>query len=192
MDHNDIYSLPKADLHRHIDGSVKPELLIKLANQHGIRLPTYSLEGFKKVYTIVDMPVDELLKRFAWAIAAMRHPLALQEIAYNQVLDLAEENILYAELRFAPGYHSIYPAPFYKPEEYEKKVFRVMSLDEVMENTIKGIEKGMKETGIQVNLTLCIPRESIKAHGIDSAYEIARLALKYQDTGVVRLYLSLH
>jgi adenosine deaminase len=193
--HSQIYSLPKADLHRHIDGSIKPELMLKLSKDYGIKLPTFDKQEFSKLYTInsidgVPLSNKELFKRFAWSIAVMRHPDALREVAYNQVLDLAEENILFAELRFAPGYHSKYPAPFYKPKDYETNIFPVMSLDEVMENTIAGIEKGMKETGVQVNLTLSIPRETIDKYGISSAYNIATLAMNYQDRGVVALDLA--
>ena len=184
--YSQIYSFPKADLHIHVDGNIKKNLLWKLAREYGVRLPTDDEKEFEKLYTInpingVSLSEAEVLKRFAWPIAVMRHPEALKQIAYNQVLDLAKENILYAEVRFAPGYHSKYPAPFYNPEDYEIDKFPIMSLETVVEKVLSGLEKGMKETGTQVNLTLSIPRETIKYYGVESAYEIARLAIKYQD-----------
>src|SRR3989338_5812276 len=156
---DDIFKAPKIDLHRHLDGSVRPELVIKLAKELGVKLPTYELDDFTKLYQIVEpkeMPIDELFQRFAWAIAVMRTPRGLYEVAYNQVLDLARENIFYAELRFAPGYHSIYPAPWYEPKMYEKKPFPVMSLHETVETFLKGLKQAMWDTGIVVNLILCI------------------------------------
>ena len=118
LTHADIFELPKTDLHRHLDGALKPELLIKLAKQFGVNLPTYNLAKFKRLYQIIEptgMPINKLFKRFAWAIAVMRSPEGLYQAAYEQVLDLERENILYAEMRCAPGYHSIYPAPWYAP-----------------------------------------------------------------------------
>ncbi|MFA5796585.1 MAG: hypothetical protein WC916_00935 [Candidatus Woesearchaeota archaeon] len=193
--YNQIYELPKVDLHRHIDGAVKPDLVLKLAEKYGIKIPSASQEEFRKLYTInpknnEPLTITELFKRFAWTIGVMRIPEGLREVAYHQVLDLAEENIVYAELRFAPGYHSKYPAPFYDPKEYEETIFPVLSLEEVMNNIIYGLEKGMKETGIHVNLTLSIPRESQTMYGMDSALEIAKLAIKYQNKGVTAIDLA--
>jgi len=193
--YDQIYNLPKIDLHRHIDGSVKPDLLMRLARELGVRIPPVSAEEFKKLYTINSknnepVPIPELFKRFAWTIGVMRTAEGLREVAYNQVLDLANENIVYAELRFAPGYHSKYPAPFYNPKEYEETVLPVLSLEQVMDNTIYGLEKGMKETGIQVNLILCIPRESLTLYTRNSIKEIVELAIKYQDKGVTAIDLA--
>jgi adenosine deaminase len=137
------------------------------------------------------MPTDELFQRFAWSIAVMRTPQGLYEAAREQVHDLHRENILYAEVRFAPGYHSIYPAPWYTPENYEQNLFPVMSLDEVVQNVLNGLKKGMEETGIVVNLTLCIPRESLyDGWGPDSVNDIVQLALRYQTEGVVAIDLA--
>src|SRR3989344_8039665 len=106
LSRDDFFRLPKADLHRHLDGAIRPELVIKLAKESGVWLPTYKLDKFTKLHQIVepeDMLTAELLQRFAWAIAVMRTPYGLYLAAWEQVLDLARENILYAEIRFAPG-----------------------------------------------------------------------------------------
>ena len=193
LTHDDIFGLPKIDLHRHLDGAVRPELLIKLAEELGVRLPTYELGAFTKIYQITepkDMPIDELFQRFAWAVAVMRTPLALYHAACEQVHNLAQENILYAEIRFAPGYHSIYPAPWYSPATYEEALFPVMSLEVVMESVLGGLKRGMKETGTVVNLTLCIPRESLSLWGEKSVNDIVELALRYQKNGVVAIDLA--
>ena len=191
LSYQDILAFPKIDLHRHLDGAVKPELVINLAKRLSVFLPSYDLDEFKKIYQIVEeMSIDDLLARFAWAIAVMRTPAGLEEVAYQQVLNLAEENILYAEIRLAPGYHSIYPAQFYNIFHYEQKPYPVMTLEEVVENALRGIKRGCQETGIFVNLILSIPRECYRFHGFESAYAIAQLAVQYQDEGVVALDLA--
>lgn len=193
LTHNKIFNLPKADLHRHLDGAIKPKLIIKLAKRLGVKLPTYDLAEFTKLYQIVEpkgMPVRKLFERFAWAIAVMRTPEGLNQAAYEQVFDLARENILYAEIRLAPGYIGRYPAPWYTPAVYEKNVFPTMTLDLIVELVLDGLARGMKETGITVNLTLCIPRESLSVYGPKSVSDIVDLALKFQDRGVVAIDLA--
>lgn len=192
VNYSDILAFPKADLHRHMD-DVNPKILIKFADK--VNLPASSVEELSQIYSFRDKEgksrtLDEVFKRFAWSIAAMRTPEGLEEIAYQQVLDLKKENILYAELRFAPGYHSIYPAPFYKPEIYEKNPDKPMKLQETVESALKGIKRGMKDTGIVVNLTLSIPRESHIRYSLKSAFEIACLAIKLQEEGVIAIGLD--
>ncbi len=192
---SDIHNLPKTDLHRHVDGAIKPELLFRLAKQHGVKLPTDNLAEFKKLYQIVEagMSVPQILQRFGWGIAVMRTPDGLFEVHRQQVHDLALENGLYGEFRFAPGYSSKYKPPWYKPEMYEKKPFIEMSLAQTVHYALAGIEQGMKETGITVNLILCIDRESLfppAGHGPQSVIAIRDLGLRFQDAGVVGLDLA--
>jgi adenosine deaminase len=196
MTDGDVCNLPKTDLHRHVDGAAKPELILKLARELGIKLPTYDLTEFTKLYQITQpkgMSIPEIFQRFAWTIAVMRAPHGLYEVFREQVHNLAKENILYAELRFAPGYHSIYPPFWYKPELYEEKPFPAMSLNETVEYALDGLEQGMKETGVTVNLILCIDRESLfspNGHGQKSVRDIVDLGLKFQGEGVVGLDLA--
>ena len=190
---NDIWNLPKIDLHRHLDGAAPPELVLKLAKDFGVKLPTYDLAKFTKLYQITEpknMPINELFKRFSWAIAVMRTPYGLYRMACEQVRSLARENILYAEIRFAPGYHSIYPAPWYSPAEYEENPFPVMTLKETVQQVLDGLKQGMKETGVIANLTLCIPRESLSLWGEKSVMDILELAIRFQNQGVVSIDLA--
>ena len=193
LSRDDVFRLPKADLHRHLDGAIRPELVIKLAKESGVWLPTYKLDKFTKLHQIVepeDMLTAELLQRFAWAIAVMRTPYGLYLAAWEQVLDLARENILYAEIRFAPGYHSHYHAPWYFGPAYEKESSPVMSLDQAVWAVLSGLDRGMRETGIVVNLTLCIPRESLTMWGPKSVSDVVELALRFQNQGVVSVDLA--
>ena len=193
LTHADILSLPKIDLHRHLDGAIRPELVLQLAKELGLKLPTDDLDEFTKLYQITEpknMPIKELFQRFAWAIAVTRTPRGLYQAACKQVYDLRRENIWYAEIRFAPGYHSIYPATWYSFGDHEKGLFRMMSLEETVKSVLGGLQLGMKDTGVTVNLILCIPRESMAIWGPINAMEVVELALKYQSGGVVGIDLA--
>jgi adenosine deaminase len=191
----DIHNLPKTDLHRHVDGAIKPELLFRLANELGVKLPTDNLSEFKKLYQITEpnMSVDQILQRFCWGIAVMRTPYGLYEVCREDVHNLKNENALYAEDRFAVGYSGPYKPSWYKPEMYEKKPFPEMSLDQTARYALAGIEQGMRETGIVVNLIFCIDRESLfppAGHGPKSVIDIINLGLRFQRDGVVGLDLA--
>ena len=57
---DDIFKAPKIDLHRHLDGAVRPELVLRLAKELGVILPTYDLAEFTKLYQIIEpneMPI---------------------------------------------------------------------------------------------------------------------------------------
>lgn len=191
LSYEDIHTFPKADLHLHLDGALPAEVMIRLAKKYGVNLPTYDLEEFKKLYNFKNAPPSKGLELFAWPIAVTRTSEGLEEAVYEVILNLASQNILYTELRFAPGYHSAYhPAHFYDPNVYEQEAFPVMSLDLVIQSALRGVKRGYQDTGVVANLTLCIPRESIDQYGEESTLEIARLAIKYKDQGVVSLDLA--
>jgi adenosine deaminase len=189
----DICSFPKPELHRHADGSVEDGVLMRLADRYGVKLPTCNPGEFKKIYSVAGVGFPELFQRFGWAIAVMRTPEGLEEVFYEQVLDLAAENILYAELRFAPSYHSYNPPAWYKPADYEMQPFKPMFMRETVIRALAGIKRGMAETGIVVNLILCIPRELHDEKGkpgMALATQIAEIAMKFQEDGVVAIDLA--
>lgn len=67
LSYQDILDFPKIDLHRHLDGAVKSELVINLAKRFDVLLPSYDLDEFKKIYQIVEeMSIDDLLARFTF------------------------------------------------------------------------------------------------------------------------------
>lgn len=94
--------LPKIDLHCHLDGSVRPETIIELAEQQNIDLPS------KDVNVIRDMMIApetcpnliEYLKRFDLPLSVMQTKEALERIAFEVYEDAALENVTYMEVRF--------------------------------------------------------------------------------------------
>ncbi|MCL1887290.1 MAG: adenosine deaminase family protein [Kiritimatiellaeota bacterium] len=98
-----IFNAPKADLHLHLDGSLRLETLVELARERGVELPSYSPEGlrewvFKKTYA--DLP--DYLRGFAHTCAVLRDTEAVERVACELGEDCIAENTRYAEVRFAP------------------------------------------------------------------------------------------
>ena len=163
--------LPKIDLHRHMEGSLRLETLAEVAREHGVDLPTYNIEELRPYVQVTDDVPDfynflgkmELLRRFYSAGEAV------ERIAYEAVADAAADHIEYLELRVSPAGKRISP-------------------EEVMENVASGTERAAREFGIQVRLLVTIVRE----FGVRVAEEVLDLAVAHRDNRVVGLDLAGH
>jgi adenosine deaminase len=101
-----IRALPKADLHVHLDGSLRVPTLIDLARERGVALPSQTEEGMNAlVFKPTYANLGEYLAGFAWTCAVMQDAEALERIAYEFALDNAAEGVRYVEVRFAPQLH---------------------------------------------------------------------------------------
>lgn len=153
----DVKKLKKVELHIHLDGSVRIETASELLNK-----------DVKK-----DMMVDnnchdlnEYLKKFDVPISIMQTKDNLERISRELALDLKKDNIIYAEIRFAPIFHT-------------KKG---LSLEEVVESVLKGLKK----VDIKTNLILCMMRRM----SYEDNEKIIYLAKKYLNNGVCAIDLA--
>jgi adenosine deaminase len=101
-----IRTLPKSELHVHLDGSLRLETLIELARRQGVALPSYETQGlcdlvFKSQYA----SLGEYLAGFAYTCAVLRDAEALERVACELAEDALAENVRYLEVRFAPQLH---------------------------------------------------------------------------------------
>lgn len=98
--------LPLCDLHRHLDGSIRLQTILELADQHGIDLPGKDLESLRPHVQIMD-PAEglmEFIAKFQYLTAVLVDYDACRRVAYENVLDAAAEGIDYIELRFSPWF----------------------------------------------------------------------------------------
>ena len=125
-----IAALPKSDLHCHLDGSLRLDTLIELAQDQGVSLPSYTPEGlqelvFKEHYR--DLP--DYLHGFAYTCAVMRDPESLERISYELAQDCLAENVHYLEVRFAP----------------QLLAHATLSLEEVLQAVDRGFDRARRE-----------------------------------------------
>lgn len=95
---------PLIDLHRHLDGAIRLETVLELAQEKGIELPAYDLESLRP-HVVVDGKADGLMDfigRFKWLTAVLTDLDACRRVAYENVEDAKGEGIDYVELRFSP------------------------------------------------------------------------------------------
>ncbi|MET9443446.1 adenosine deaminase [Streptomyces sp. NPDC006610] len=170
IESNVLRRLPKAVLHDHLDGALRPATLIELAAEIGHALPTTDPEALAAWY--VDAAGSGDLVRY---IATFEHTLAvlqtregLLRAAEEYVLDLAADGVVYGEVRYAP----------------ELMVSGGLTLPEVVETVQEGLAAGMAKaaaagTPVRVRTLLCGMRM------FDRTREIAGLAVAHRDSGVV-------
>lgn len=168
----EITNLPKIELHSHLDGSIHPETIFKLAKDQKIKLPTNSFDSFKEYVQAPDTcdSLKSYLKRFSIPIQVMQTKENLEKIAYNYILNLQHSNIKYAEVRFAPINH----------------LHKGLSIDEVIQSVLSGLKKGTLETAIQSNLIIC----GMRHLPVEKNLEVFKVASKYLGYGVVAVDLA--
>lgn len=163
--------LAKIELHCHLDGSLRPETVLSLAEINHIETGTSDIDALKSML-IAPSDCDSLvtyLKRFDLPIAVLQTKEALKRAAFELMADGAMENVKYLEIRFAPQQH----------------LAMGLSLDEVIQSTIEGIRQGEAAYEIRGNLILSYLRHT-PAKGMVDMIDAGK---KYLGQGVVAVDL---
>ncbi len=166
----DIRSLPKISLHDHLDGGLRPQTIIELADEIGHTLPANNaLElGAWFAESANSGSLVRYLETFDHTVAVMQTRKGLERVAYEAVLDLAEENVIYGELRWAPEQH----------------LAAGLTLDETVEAVQDGLERGMEEVESRGGFIRTGQLVTAMRHA-DRGMEIAQLAVRHRNNGVV-------
>lgn len=169
-----VSTLPKVDLHRHLDGSVRVKTIRDAAISHNFTLPTKNLKKLKKYVQVSPKckSLTEFLQAFDFFYDFLKFPDVVERIAYENCEDAKKENLKYVELRFAP--------PLQATEKF--------SMEDVVKCAISGINEGMKNFNIKSGLILCIYRYHTVSE--EQNWATVKLAEKYFGRGVVGIDLA--
>src|SRR5262245_20278268 len=104
---DEIRTAPKALLHDHLDGGLRPETIISLADEIGHVLPADEPSALGRWFSEAanSGSLERYLETFAHTVAVMQTADALHRVARECALDLAADGVVYAEVRFAPEQH---------------------------------------------------------------------------------------
>lgn len=99
-------NLPLLDLHRHLDGNIRPATILELGRRFNMALPATSLEALRPHVQVLDHAPDlvSFLAKLDWGVKVLGNYDACRQVAFENVEDLQAAGIDYAELRFSPGY----------------------------------------------------------------------------------------
>jgi len=125
-----VRSIPKTELHVHLDGSLRIPTLIELAKRDKVKLPAYSESGLReKVFKDKYKDLWDYLQGFAYTCAVMYKAENLERIGYELIQDHLAEGVRYIEVRFAPQLHT-----------HEK-----LTTKQVIQAVCKGMDRAKKE-----------------------------------------------
>lgn len=132
-------TLPLVDLHRHLDGNIRPRTIWELAQQHDIRLPAESLEALLPLTQIQDQTSDLLafLQKLDYGVSVLADTQACYRVAMENMEDASASGLDYVELRFSPYYMAMN---------------HQLNMGEVVEAVVQGVQDGSAKFGVQANL----------------------------------------
>ncbi len=163
--------IPKAELHCHLDGSVRPATLLELGREYKVAMPADSADALRDYMLVSDAKsLEDYLKRFEVTVSVMQTADAIERIAYELGADAAAEGVRYIEVRNAPILNSRGP----------------LDMGEALEAQLRGLERAEKEYGIIARSIVC----SLRQLPPETSVELAQLAVAYRDKGVVAFDLA--
>lgn len=166
-----IRRLPKAELHCHLDGSVRPSTLLELGAAYGKPMPAATPEALADYMRVDDARhLEDYLERFDITLSVMQTREALDRIAYELAMDVAKEGVKYIEVRYAPVLN----------------VREGLSLEQAVEAPLEGLARAEREGGAKGRVIVC----GIRNMAPSISMELAELAVAFKGQGVVGFDLA--
>ncbi len=168
----DIQRLPKTDLHVHLDGSLRIQTILELAEHQKVKLPADSIE---KLRPFVEVGEDckslvEYLKAFDVTLSVMQTYDALVRTAFELAEDAAKENVRYLEVRYSPILHQQ----------------KGMTLHAIVQAVLEGLAQAEKKYDIHTGVILC----GMRHISPEISLKLADLTVAFKNKGVVGFDLA--
>ncbi len=163
-------ALPKVLLHDHLDGGLRPETIVGLADAVGHSLPTTDLDELVAYFRYGADAGDILqyLETFGHTVPLLQNAESLHRVAREAAQDLAADGVIYAEIRFAPELHV-------------GSAGSPLALDDAIEAVTSGFADGVSKAGsasIKINTIVCAMRTEQRS------VEVAEACVRWLDRGI--------
>ena len=166
-----IARLPKAELHTHLDGCLRPSTMIDLARAAQVTLPSTDAETLARFMVVSEARnLDDYLKRFDITVALLQTPEAIERVAYEMVEDAAADQLRYLEVRYCP----------------HLSTHGGLTMDEVVAAESRGFKRGERDFGVATGIINC----SLRHYTPERSAEIAEHSVRCMPLGVVAFDLA--
>ncbi|MFQ5350371.1 MAG: adenosine deaminase, partial [Thermoanaerobaculia bacterium] len=135
-----IERMPKAELHLHLEGSIRPATLLRLASRHRVDLPATTVDGIRQWYRFGDFA--EFVDVYLACLKSLRDPEDFQLVTDEVMADLERQNVVYCEAHLTVGIHAA----------------NGVNLDELADAMAEVIEAGRRRRGVTLRLITDIVR----------------------------------
>ncbi|NBD25292.1 adenosine deaminase [Paenibacillus glycinis] len=169
---NQWHLLPKVDLHVHLDGSLRPDTVLAIAEAEGIGLPV-STEAELIPYMQVDeecRSLPEYLSKFAFTTRFLQSGAALERVAFETLEQAAAHNCRYIEVRFAPQLHRL----------------NGLHAEEAIHHVIEGLKRAERQFDIQGRAIAICMRNHDRADNL----AVIEAAARYAGRGLAAVDLA--
>jgi adenosine deaminase len=167
-----FHAIPKAELHLHLDGAMRPRTVLELAKEGGVALPTSDVEKLKDFLEATDRTASlvEYIEYFQLPIAVLQSVPALERGTYELCEDLKNDNVRYAEIRYGPWLHTQ----------------QGLSLTDVLRAVLSGWAAGRKAFGLEGGIIVTALRDMPPAQNLS----LAQVAGRFVSQGVIAFDLA--
>lgn len=166
-----IARLPKAELHVHLDGSLRPSTMIALAAEIGFELPTVDPVALARFMVVDDArDLEDFLRRFDLTIPLLQTAEAIERVAYEMVEDAARDNLRYLEVRYCP----------------RLSTRGGLDVDQVILAQRRGFRRGERDFGVRTGIITC----SLRHYDPAISVMLAEHSVRMRSEGVVAFDLA--
>lgn len=154
-----VSDMPKAELHLHIEGTLEPEMMMALAEKHGVVLPYATLEDVHAAYNFSDL--QSFLDLYYFGASVLREESDFFDLMWAYLVKCRQQNIVHTEIMFDPQTHTD----------------RGIAFEVMMRGYLGALKQAEAEWGQSSKLIMCFLRHLSQA----SAFETLRMAEPFRD-----------
>jgi len=172
LDKKILKKMPKTDLHVHLDGSVRMETLLDLADKQNVRLPESDPRKLKKLLVpgLHCKSLVDYLRPFDIVLSVLQEEEALSRVAFELAEDAAKENTWYMEVRYSPVLHTN----------------NGLKVTQIVDAVLDGLQRAEKKYNIKTGIIVC----GMRNIDPETSMMIADLVVAYKNQGVVGFDLA--